>query len=366
MDVENISTDGIYGKDGERLTSHLDMFIMSRSYDGINFTHQGIPRQFAILRSTVFGIFTFFIIVGNLFCLVVLYRSTDIRKVTRLFMVSLTLADLFHGLGAALPTLMLQLFADKIHRAHIVCYVVELTTMVTKIASIFSLVSVNLDRYISIEWPLKSASMLTYTRAKMATVFIWTFAGLALFLNYLHRKPPQQIVAEWVVCIPIGTRRDESIIVTIMLCFIFFIAIPFLLTVFMQIRILVIVRRHNASIHGYSRDSHQRQNSLRRDTKVLKMFMVVIFTYVIAWLPFVSLTFHELRTGNRTHPYLRTIFIMLLLCTHWWNVCVYVARNRTFRSSAVNLLKNFIACKICKSGSDTYSSNERCSDELPV
>ena len=331
----------------------------------------GIPHGFHILRNTLFAIFTFFVILGNTFCLIVLHKSDKIRKVTKLFMISLTCADLLHGILIALPTLILQLYSHKwtLQFCHSICKVAGLGGWVTNIASVFSLVSVNVDRYIAIEWPLKARTLLTFRRAKCIVFFIWVYAGLTLLWNYVMRSEiPLYYDSKWVLCSPMGIDTTYRLVLTVSTCFVLFVAIPFLLTIFMQIRIVVIVSRHNASAEGYSRSSHQRRNSLRRDTKVLKMFMIVTITYMLAWLPIVTLTFYELHTGNKYHYYLRVLFTMLLLCNHWWNICVYIARNRTFRITAVHILTDRCPCILCnRCGNDGNTSTPiQSEDALPV
>ncbi len=331
----------------------------------------GIPVRFAIVRNTLYGIFTLLIITGNLFCLVVLHNTKNIRKVTKLFMISLTFADLLHGIVSAVPTLFLQLFGHKLHYAqvtHTFCKVLRLNSLVTNIASIFSLVAVNVDRYISIEWPLKAVSLLTYSRAKIATALVWLMAGLMIVFYFaMPNKRPREFNPDWVMCSPMGGETDESVLITTSICFVLFIALPFVLTIFMQIRIVIIVSQRNASVQGYMRDSHRRRSSLIRDTKVLKMFMIVTFTYVIAWLPLMTLMFYELHTGEKDHYYLRLNFTMLILCNHWWNISVYIARNRTFRSSAVKLLRNYFPCKMCEQETTcSGTSNEEFNEGLPV
>ena len=174
--------------------------------------------------------------------------------------------------------------------------------------------------------------------------------------------------SEWVLCNPLGIDTTYRLVLTVSTCFVLFVAIPFLLTIFMQIRTVVIVSRHNASVEGYSRGSHQRRNSLRRDTKVLTMFMIVTITYMLAWIPIVTLTFYELHTGDKGHYYLRVSFTMLLLCNHWWNICVYVARNRMFRITAIQILTNLCPCIVCKRcGNDGNTSTPiQSEDALPV
>ena len=350
--------------------SEVSTVAVFKSYnisDGLT----GIPFRFHILRNSLFGIFTSFIIIGNMFCLIVLHQSEKIRKVTRLFMISLTCADLLHGIFAALPTLLLQLFNYKwtLEFCHSMCRAASLGSMVTNFASIFSLVSVNVDRYITIEWPLKARTLLTFTKAKCIVIFIWVGAVLTLLWNYLIKSEhPRHYNPEWILCNPMGIDTTYKLVVTVSTCFVFFVAIPFLLTIFMQIRTVVIVSRHNASVEGYSRSSHQRRNSLRRDTKVLKMFMIVTFTYMLTWLPIVTLTFYELHSGDKSNYYLRVLFTMLLFCNHWWNICVYVARNRTFRVTAVHILTNRCPCILCKRCCDNgnISTPNQSEEALPV
>ena len=340
---------------------------------GLNFSDitTKIPWGFHVVRNTFFCIFTLFVILGNAFCLIVLHKSKKIRKVTRLFMISLTCADLLHGILVALPTLLLQLFSNKwtMEFSHSMCRGAGLGSWLTNIASAFSLMSVNVDRYIAVEWPLKARSLLTFKRATCIASFIWVYASLSLLWNYLSKKEmPRNYNPEWVLCNPIGTDTTYRLVLTVSTCFVLFVAIPFLLTIFMQIRTVIIVSRHNASLEGYSRGSHQRRNSLQRDTKVLKMFIIVTFTYMLAWLPIVTLTFYELHTGDKDHYYLRVLFTMLLLCNHWWNICVYVARNRTFRLTALHVFTDCCPCILCKKcGDDGNISTPNQSDEpLPV
>ena len=140
----------------------------------------GMPHGFHILRNTLFGIFTLFVLLGNSFCLIVLHKSEKIRKITKLFMISLTCADLLHGILVALPTLLLQLFSYKwtLEFCHCICRVAGLGGWVTNIASVFSLVSVNVDRYIAVEWPLKSKDVTDIQKSQM---YCFLYMGIRWF-----------------------------------------------------------------------------------------------------------------------------------------------------------------------------------------
>ena len=142
-----------------------------------------ITRNWSIYAKYLGGIyliFTFFLIViGNVFVVIVQLRVKDnyIPISTKHFIINLAVADL--GVGTfVIPFSVATLFdADCCTSSHFQ-RLSGLANYCFCIASIVTLTSLSIDRYIAMAFPLKSENILTPKRAKIMCALVWMYSIL--------------------------------------------------------------------------------------------------------------------------------------------------------------------------------------------
>ena len=143
------------------------------------------PAHHYFLTTVIFALLSILAIGGNSLCLLVLRKAQHLKTSTRLFLTSLTCADLLQGLFVIFPMFVVLVFDDSLSLKTLqdLCKVKSIAYMFSSSLSTGSLLCVNLDRYIAIEYPLRCGTIMTTKRARISIACIWlptlfgTFAG---------------------------------------------------------------------------------------------------------------------------------------------------------------------------------------------
>ena len=105
-------------------------------------------------------------IIENILVQISMYRFRNLRTVTNMFISSLVMADCILGLSFTLPLYALLFFFTVITEGISICVLKYSTVLLSMSGSLYSLVAISKDRYISILHPLKYPSILTRKKAK--------------------------------------------------------------------------------------------------------------------------------------------------------------------------------------------------------
>ena len=319
------------------------------------------------------GLIVILTILGNCWCILVIRRASDFKKATKIFLLSLTVADLVLGLCVTLPTFVL-LWGDRFSpgRCRLVCSIVGKAHLTVNIASILSLMAVNMERYLSVEFPLRAPALITTTRAKMYVAVIYVVSALFLAVYVTFQRSHSAVFDNvWLVCRPFQNSPDDFTIVAFSISVTLFAAIPFLMLIIIYARIYCIIQKLNRRADrqmsfntSWDRSKTASPCRLRKkNVKALVTFLMITCTFVISWVPIMSFMLHELYTGSQVSPYWEVILYPLLLCNYWWNIVIFIARNRSFRKTALRMVGN---CPFVKFGRSylTVLTSSNAQDEI--
>ncbi|XP_022079976.1 adenosine receptor A2a-like [Acanthaster planci] len=262
------------------------------------------------------------ILAFNPISLVVLHQVTSIRLTTKLFMASLTIADLGNGLFWALPQL-----TENIAGAWVLgdgmCKLFGIGYRTFVSLSVFSLVMMNVDRYIAIVYSLRYFRIVTVGRAKAVIGVTWVLsfvggAGAYGFLVYrvVSRTPPHLCLWEQ------GGLHQLTVVIVLFTS---------LLTMLgLYTHILVIARRQARRIAS---ETHQlpgagrRDNGLRLRVKSATTVFLITGAVCLSWIPYIVVGAVDLPVSHEVKIFTDT----LLMTNSWLNVFIYTFRNKDLR-----------------------------------
>ena len=212
------------------------------------------PTQGAIIAKGLFlTIFVTLSFVSNILCLVVLHRVRDrsLQKVTKIFMISFTLCDIFGLLFAYIP-MTVSTFMQSWPFGDFVCILNGLSSTIFAYTSGIQLLALNLERYLAINYPLKWYNIyVTPRRARIIVVLLWLSALLFALIAYFL---PGRYTAYSVylgVCNsnPCGDEPDIS---GTILSSVFFVA-PVILTLILWLKLYLLAKSHAKAIVSQAR-----------------------------------------------------------------------------------------------------------------
>lgn len=299
-------------------------------------------------------------IVGNLVGILLLCRTHEIPEGTKFFMLSLSSCDFCIGLLASLS--LAPAYLGYWPYGNLYCRMSVLIVSIPCGVSISLLVTISLDRYFAIVWPLRYNSLATKKKAITVVVMIWIVTIVMNTPMWLHNKSDIRYVDEAVSCLLRWT--DTNTVPMFVVCTFLGINVPIIVISFVYCRIISISRvqamriaasqlnPRNAAEHRPTNfqdnwtGAELNANVLRKapkrpgakNVKSIRMFCVVAFGFVIAWLPYCILT-ALVPTDINIPEWVEFMSLWLLMSHSWWNVMIYLVMNKNIRRSASRLFR---------------------------
>ena len=326
MDVMNI-TAGAVGHLNDSIKQGADIF-----------SNIWIRSILCILWSCVF-ILT---VILNIVALIVFYRTRHTHASTKVFLASLTAADLGIGFVYAAPTIF-QVSLPNSFFGERLCSIQAYVGIWLTYGALFSLLGVNVERFIAVVFPLHYPSIMTFKKATRVVCLLWCFATCyCIAFGFLSNWKAIMSI-HFHQCFPdIGLSKQMSMLSTLFWASTsLFVLIVFVIMCGMYCKVFVIAQRHNRRLQ-YFGHSHV-------ESKTAKTVFIILSVFIICWLPGIFMaTFLWLFTGQvkpTTDDALKFTAHLLRLLTvsnSWLDTLIYASRNEQFRKE----LSTMFSCKV--------------------
>uniref|UniRef100_A0A8C4T9E1 G-protein coupled receptors family 1 profile domain-containing protein n=1 Tax=Erpetoichthys calabaricus TaxID=27687 RepID=A0A8C4T9E1_ERPCA len=228
----------------------------------------------SILIPLVFSLIFLVGTVGNSLVLAVVFRNGQMNNnTTNLFILNLGVADLSFivfcvPIQATIYTMSEWVFGPFL------CKAVHFFIYLTMYASIFTLSTVSLDRYLAIRYPLRSRELRTPRNALTSICFIW---GLSLIFSGPYLSYYKQMdLNGTVVCVPVWGPPQRKVMDSC--TFVFGYLIPVLILGLTYARTIRYLWTAVDPLEDMS-------DSKRAKRKVTKMIIIVAVLFCLCWLP---------------------------------------------------------------------------------
>ena len=316
-----------------------------------------------ISRSCCMPTVSVLIIAGNTICLIVLRKtkSLGMKDTTKIFMISLSCADLGLGIFGAIPisiTAALGKFPIFPSSPVPFCFYQAVICCVLSFASCGSLLAITTERYISVVHPLRYPVTVTVRRSKITASLLWGIQFLLVVVHVILLQPrfygrDAKVEPDYLLCFPSVVRhikqqalgKGSTNAYPFFIIIAAFIFIPTLTILFMYTRMLFISRQRLSGFKLESKSdgvtvtiAKQRTASERRAAIT---FLIITTASIMAWLPFTAVTFKEFLLQQVVESHWKFLSILFLFSGSLFNVVVYYIRNERFRLTARHLIYSF-------------------------
>jgi branched-subunit amino acid ABC-type transport system permease component len=233
------------------------------------------------VNSVLLVILMLFTLFGNFVLFLSIWKNKRLHKVTHMHTVSLIVAN-FIPATTIIPLRIARIWNENdgvLNEETTLCEAYLIATLLWCVASILTLVSVSLDRYIAISKPDKYSSMLTHNRTFFILLTVWCFAILVSFLSLYHTGSALKLFT----C-NFSLLRKENYVYLLLTVEV----IPLILMFVIHYQITKLSAKHAQSIGVVdSRFTEYRSNPLDFPTEVRwsRVVILIILLYVLMWAP---------------------------------------------------------------------------------
>ncbi|XP_048382528.1 neuromedin-K receptor-like [Stegostoma tigrinum] len=289
-----------------------------------NYTNQFVQPSWKIsLWSLAYGSVVLVAVFGNLIVIWIILAHKRMRTVTNYFLVNLAFSD---ASMAAFNTLVNFVYAlhNDWYFGETYCRFHNFFPIAAMFASIYSMAAIAVDRYMVIIHPLQPR--LSSTTTKVIIVSIWTLAVILAFPQCYYSEIKHQ--PGRVLCLlywPGDFIYQIAVLILVYLLPLAVMAITYTIVGFTL---------WGGEIPGDSSENYHEQLKAKR--KVVKMMIVVVFTFTICWLPY-----HIFFLVTKQHPHINswkpiqqvylTVFL-LAMSSNMHNPIIYCCLNSRFRA----------------------------------
>ncbi|XP_064811621.1 adenosine receptor A2a-like [Oncorhynchus masou masou] len=265
-------------------------------------------------------------IAGNFLVCLAVNRNRKLRTVTNFFLVSLSVADIFVGV-LAIPCAVLTDLGQPRHNLPLCLLLLSVLIVLTQ-SSILSLLAVAAERYVAILLPLQYQRIVSPRNARLALILTWCLAllsGSIPLMGWHESLPPSG------ACLfPCVVNLSYMVYFNFLGC----VLVPLVVMFIIYGRIFLTVRqqlRRIAAGRGPASE-YKRAVRMRREVRKATSLFLVLFLFMLCWLPLHFLNCVTLMCPRCHVPLPLTLAAILLShANSALNPLLYAYRMRSFR-----------------------------------
>ncbi|XP_030829909.1 apelin receptor B-like [Strongylocentrotus purpuratus] len=286
-------------------------------------------------------------IVGNFLVIIVLFQRRRLSRSTDTLIGGLACADLLTS--AFLIRIPLPAYIPKTWLGEVYCKLIKTQSLlwVSVTASTYLLMSISVERYIAVVYPLHFKRLITRRRVSIFIIIVWflsVLSGLFAFIVY-GVDAKNQCTEQYTFA------NAQTIIAYYWFCL--RLAVPCLTMLVTQILIARNLSQQFRSFrditHATTPTNGNKASSFHivARNRVLKLMLTVIIIYIVCWTPN-QIAYLGYSLGWVPISYLNSPLHRMLTVLGFYNSCanpiIYAARYPEFR----NALKDMFTCKSAK------------------
>ncbi|XP_061584426.1 adenosine receptor A1 [Cololabis saira] len=280
-------------------------------------------------------------ILGNVLVVVVVCVNRALRNTTFSFIVSLAVADIAVGVLVIPLAIIISLgFITQFYT----CLILSCLLLIITQSSILSLLAIAIDRYLRVKIPTRYSIIVTQGRAYVAVCLCWILSylsGLVPLIGWNNRdalgniSSSSKIVCEFTAVI----RMDY------MVYFNFFgwVVVPLTLMIALYGEIFRVIRQQ---LNRRAEATCDRDRYYRKELKLAKSLALVVFLFLVCWLPIHIMNCISLFCPKCHIPKFALYFgIFMSHVNSALNPMVFAFRIKQFRLTLVRILHRCMFCK---------------------
>ena len=310
----------------------FDETLNPTSFNETQQMYSGVSTSLLIFKGITLSVLTFLSIAVNSLTLLVLHKCHEINIVTKVFLTSMTVADL-SAVFLCLSTIIPAVAVDRWPFGTTFCSITGFLNMGLLTRSILSLLSVTFDRFLAVTRPYQYPTLMTVKRARIIVLGIWLLDATAVAFEYFVKGRSFEYNPHWHLCLLLSKNKIRGGILVLTLC-----SVPFLLIVMMFIHLFLLARFHAARIAAQERAVGEIS-----DNKAFTTFFIITVCLFVQYIPFLTV-YYAVTTREGVYLWLACFAQLLAYSSSISNVVIYYFRNTIFKQVAKRVIRLNIPC----------------------
>ncbi|CAH1777560.1 unnamed protein product, partial [Owenia fusiformis] len=260
------------------------------SFTNASLNLKGVRPKLGVTEMIIQTVLEFFIALviclSNIVVLLAVWHQRSLHTVTNMFIVSLSISDLWMGFLASPLAIIENYIIPLIYGSHVqnkwLCAFKLFSLTTSAGGSLSSLFGIAVDRYIAVMRPMKYHTMMTRTRANVFICFMWliVFSTSVLIFNpnVLMFEPQDLCQIDEVL----NETHENSLKV--------FVALNFVSTSSLHVIVSLVALKHQKRITAeLAVFNNNMAVAYRKGNRITKTIFLVMVVFVLFWLPWVIL-----------------------------------------------------------------------------
>ena len=253
----------------------------SSSWNCYSLINQVVQKHVPTVAS---GLILVVSLIGNSLIVTIVFKTPTLKKPINFMIVNMAISDLlFPVFLFPLNLVDMQadpsLIGDSLHQT--LCKIGLFLLNVSATVSIQSLILITVDRFGAVVMPIRGSPLNGRRLCRFFIVVTWIVAVAAnspyLFAFKFVEYPGETVLT----CVIEKSSANYYIVAN----FIAFFYIPFVLLIILYAIILIKLKQH---AHPGEQTANAAEMRSRRNRNVLKMAIVIVFVFLLCWIPYIT------------------------------------------------------------------------------
>lgn len=301
-----------------------------------------ISQSSKAILMVLYSIIIFVSLVGNMMVLVTVCGNRNMRSVTNVFILSLSVSDLLLALIAT-PINMGNVMSTYWKYGAFACKIVPCITTFCVACSSLTLCCIAFERFYAIVYPLKVKFFQASTRLVPLLVTVWMTSLLSgipqvFYFELIKVKDVCGKTVNDICTLPLITSNTMEFFQLWLPFVILFVAPLMVMTILYSIIIIKLWGRRPIGISMKTSDSYR----LKQKKRAIKMLVTVMVLFIVCWLPIQTFNAVGEKESNNTPDVTlqwKAFLKCMALSSSCYNPIVYAFMNENFRKNFANLLR---------------------------
>ncbi len=294
------------------------------------------------IKTITLWICSILIVVGNaIICLRALHKVKSINSASKVFLISLQIGHLCLGLFLCIPNAIILSFTFQLSRYPWMCASYFFFSTAILAGGLMALIGVALDRFIAVLCPYIYQAKATKRNATVIVCFTWSVAVIMaiirLYLQPYDTKSGYHFGTTSCRGQLANNTTDQTLndTYTVLNNFtsimtISHVSVCFIILTIVYLYLLVVSRKHakKMALQMNAGNNETERNEMRKSQfRGIRSFLYVMTSYIIAWLPFVTILTYELIYSVQVSSNIKFVADICIYSNAYVNCIIYLRRK---------------------------------------